>query len=74
MIVVLREMNNGSAISWRRDVQWHDDVGFVLDQDAEKDCIVLAHWNNSSRVDMSLHSLHDITSEQTRSYSLILRE
>jgi hypothetical protein len=40
--------------------QWEDDeVRFVLDQHAELqnvDLIVLAHWNNSLRVDMSLHS------------------
>jgi hypothetical protein len=34
---------------------------------------VLTHWNNSPRVDVSLHSVHDIISEQARSYSLILR-
>jgi len=39
---------------WREQVnfQWNDDdVPFVLDQHAE-----LAHWNNSQRIDMSLHS------------------
>ena len=37
--------------------QWDDDkVRFVLDQRAELDFIVLAHWNNSPRIDMSLHS------------------
>ena len=29
------------------------DVRFVLDQHAELDFIVLAHWNNSRRIDMS---------------------
>jgi len=38
-------------------IQWNDvDVRFVLDQHAELDFLVLAHWNNSPRVDMSLHS------------------
>jgi hypothetical protein len=37
--------------------QWDDDeVRFVLDQHAELDFIVLAHWNNNSRIDISLHS------------------
>jgi hypothetical protein len=38
--------------------EWDDDeVRFVLDQHAELDFfIVLAHWNNSPQVDMSLHS------------------
>jgi hypothetical protein len=47
-----------SAISWREQVnfQWDDDeVRFVLDQHAELVFIVLAHWNNSPRVDMLLH-------------------
>jgi hypothetical protein len=33
-----------------------DEVRFVLDQHVKLDFIVLAHWNNSPRVDMSLHS------------------
>jgi hypothetical protein len=38
--------------------QWYDDeVRFVLDQHACWIFIVLAHWNNSSRIDMSLHSV-----------------
>jgi len=37
--------------------QWNDDVRFVLDQHAELDFyMVLAHWNNSPRVDMLFHS------------------
>jgi len=47
------------AISWREQVnfQWDDDkVRFVLDQHAELLFKVLAHWNNSPRVGMSLHS------------------
>jgi hypothetical protein len=37
--------------------QWDDDeIRFVLDQQAELVSIVLAHWNNSPRVDISLHS------------------
>ena len=47
-----------SAISWLEQVNFHwdvDKVHFVLDQHAELDFIVLAHWNNSLRVDMSLH-------------------
>ena len=36
---------------------WYDgeNVRFVLDQHDELDCIVLAHWNVSPWVDMSLH-------------------
>ena len=39
--------------------QWDDDddVRFVLDQHAGLDfIIVLDHWNNSPRIDMSSHS------------------
>jgi hypothetical protein len=37
--------------------QWeHVQVHFVLNQHAELDFIVLAHWNNNLRVDMSLNS------------------
>ena len=46
-----------SAISWQEQViyQWDDDeVRFVLDRSWI--FIVLAHWNNSLQVDMSLHS------------------
>jgi hypothetical protein len=47
------------AILWWEQVnfRWADDeVRFVLDQHAELDFfIVLAHWNNSPQVDMSLH-------------------
>jgi hypothetical protein len=39
----------------RRKSKDDDEVGFVLDQHAEI-FLVLAHWNNSPRVDMSLHS------------------
>ena len=49
---------NFSVISWQEQVnfQWDDDeVGFVLDQHAELDFLVLVHWNNSPRVDMSPH-------------------
>jgi hypothetical protein len=49
--------NANSAISWREQVnfQWDDDeVRIVLDQHAELDFKVLAHWNNSPWVDMSL--------------------
>ena len=56
--VVQRQFSNFSAISWREQVnfQWDDEVRFVLDQKAKLDFyIVLAHWNNSPRVDMSLH-------------------
>ena len=49
-----------SAIWWREQVnfQWDDDdVRFALDQHTEKFFfIVLAHWNNSPWVDISLHS------------------
>ena len=50
---------NFSARSWREQVnfQWDDhEVRFVLDQHAELDFFALAHWNNSLRVHMSLHS------------------
>ena len=37
--------------------QWDgDEVGFVLYQQAELFFILLAHWNNSPWVDMSLHT------------------
>jgi len=42
------------AISWQEQVNFQCDdgeVGFVLDQHAELDFIVLAHWNNSPQVD-----------------------
>ena len=48
-----------SASSWREQTkfQWYDDeVRFVLDQHAELDVIVLTHWNNSPRTDLSPHS------------------
>jgi hypothetical protein len=51
------QFSNFSAISWREQVnfQWeHVQVHFVLDQHAELDFIVLAHWNNNLRVDMSI--------------------
>ena len=51
--------NANSAICqlYQGNFQWDDDeVRFVLDQHAELNFIVLAHWNNSVRVDMSLHS------------------
>jgi hypothetical protein len=38
--------------------QWKDDevlIDIVLDQHAELDVVVVAHWNNIPRVDMSLH-------------------
>ena len=47
-------------ISWpeQANVQWDDDneIHFVLDQHAKLDCVVLAHWNISSRIDMSLRT------------------
>ena len=48
-----------TAITWWEQVnfQWDDDeVRFVLDQQAELNLHSLAHWNNSLRIDMSLHS------------------
>ena len=51
--------SNLSAISWRKQVYHQrddDEVRCVLDQHAELDFIVLAHWNNSLWVDMTLHS------------------
>ena len=58
VIVVHRQFSNLSAISWREvNLQWDDDeVRFVLDQHAELDFIVLAHWNNSPRVNMPPHA------------------
>ena len=47
-----------SPISWQEYVTfwWDDnDVRFVLDQTLSWIFIVLAHWTNSSRIDMSLH-------------------
>jgi hypothetical protein len=55
----LTPIHHFSAISWQEQVnfQWDgDEILFVLDQQAELVFIVLAHWNNSPRVDMSLHS------------------
>jgi hypothetical protein len=53
------QLSNFSAISWREQVnfQWDDDkIRFVLDKHTELIFKVLAHWNNSPRLDMSLHS------------------
>jgi len=47
------------AISWREQVnfQWDDDeVRFELVQHTYLDSIVLAHWNNSPRIDISPYS------------------
>jgi hypothetical protein len=45
--------------------QWeHVQVHFVLNQHAELDFIVLAHWNNNLRVYMSLNSDTLFWSEQ----------
>jgi hypothetical protein len=52
------EFFSATCISWREQVNFQgddDEVRFVLDQHAEF-FLVLAHWNNSPRVDMSLHS------------------
>ena len=48
-----------------------DEVRFVLDQHAE----LLAHWNNSPRVDMSLHSdtLFWFRADQSLLFLLMLR-
>ena len=54
--VVQRQLSNHSAISWWEQVnfQWNDDeVRFELDKYAELDFIVLAHWTNSQRLDVS---------------------
>jgi hypothetical protein len=48
-----------STTSWRERVNFQsddDEIRFVLDQHAELDFNVLAHWNNSPRVNMSPHS------------------
>jgi hypothetical protein len=46
-----------SYIMARTSYIWDDnDILIVLDQHAEFTFIVLAHWNNRQRVDMSLHS------------------
>jgi hypothetical protein len=47
----------------------NDEVGFV-DQHAYFICIVLAHWNNRPRIDMSLES--DILSRFRANQSLLL--
>ena len=70
--------SNISAISWREQVhfQWDDDeVGFVLDQHAELEFFSVTHWNNSPRLDMSLHSETLFWFELTRfcSFSLMRR-
>jgi len=38
------------------DIQRNDDVRFVLSNTLNLISIVLVYWNNSQRVDMSLHS------------------
>ena len=51
-------MRKVSAISLRKQVtfQWYIDVRFVLYQHAlVGSCIVVAHWNNSPWIDMSIH-------------------
>ena len=70
VIVAYCQFSNFSAtcISWREQVncQWeHVQVHFVLDQHAELDFIVLAHWNNSLQVDISLNWTHYSDSEPT---------
>ena len=58
-VSVWQQFSNCSAISWREQVhfQWDgDDFRFVLDQYASWIFLVLAHWNNSSQIDMSPHS------------------
>jgi hypothetical protein len=64
-----------SAISWREQVTfwWVDDVCLVLDQHADLDFHRLAHWNNSTRVDMPTR-IHYSDSEPASlcSYSLML--
>ena len=58
VIVLKSQVSNLSAI-WQREVtvQWDAiDVIFVLDRHAYWIFIVLAHWTNSSHVDMSIYS------------------
>jgi hypothetical protein len=63
VIFAYHQFSNVAAISWREQVNFlwdDDDVRFVLDQHAELDFIVLGHWNNSKREDMSLNSSENI--------------
>jgi hypothetical protein len=51
-------------------LQWDDDeVRFVLDQHTELDFIVLVHWSNSPRVDMSLGHIILIPSQPVIAFS-----
>ena len=58
MIIDQRHLSNFSDISWQEQATfwWGVDVSFVLTSMQ----LVLAHWNNSPRVDKSLHSWHII--------------
>jgi hypothetical protein len=48
---------SGQIKEYKINFQWeHVQVHFVLDQHAELNFIVLAHWNNNLQVDMSLNS------------------
>ena len=57
VIVDESQTTNFSAMPWREQATfwWDGDVHFILDKQAELDFKVLTPWNNSPRVDMSLH-------------------
>jgi len=63
-------MEGASYIKWDDDNGWYD-VRFVLDQ-VSWSFIVLAHWNNTLRIDMSPHIIL-ILSQSVFTYSLVLR-
>jgi hypothetical protein len=68
VIAALHQLCNYSSISWREQVnfQWdNDDVRFDLNQHAELDFIVLAHWNTLGHI--------ILIPRQPVSYSLMLR-
>ena len=75
VIVALCQLSNFSAISWQEQInfQWNDDkVPFVLDQHTELDfySATEAHWNNSPRVNMSLHTLFWFRANQSLHFLL----
>jgi hypothetical protein len=57
LVALQREPCVNNIVYIQVNFQWDDDeFRFVLDQHAELDIYIAAHWNNSPRVDMSLHS------------------
>jgi len=58
VIVVLRQLSNFSAISWREKVncQWDGDDVRTRTYKLSWSFTVLVHWNNSPRTNISTHS------------------